>query len=117
MKKTLDEVIEQVESMAKLANDRIEAEPDYADRFGQEATEQRQLAEWLKELRERRAPIPMILFCPMCHTRHVDKGDFATRPHHTHACQSETCGFVWRPAKHTTIGVQHLPGFKDDDPV
>lgn len=32
-------------------------------------------------------PIPMILTCPVCCGRHVDKGAFATKPHHTHACQ------------------------------
>lgn len=57
-----------------------------------------------------RAPIPMILFCPACNVRHIDV-DFATKPHHTHACQS--CGVVWRPAIVNTVGVQFLPGFKD----
>jgi len=56
-------------------------------------------------------PVPMILFCPMCHERHVDAGEFATKPHHTHACQS--CGFVWRPAVVPTVGVQFLPGYRD----
>lgn len=74
-----------------------------------------QLVDWLKELRERRVPVPMILFCPLCYTRHIDKGDFATRPHHTHACQNDTCGFVWRPSINTTVGVQHLPGFKNEE--
>lgn len=41
-------------------------------------------------------PIPMILTCPSCGVRHVDEGEFATKPHHTHACQH--CGLVWRPA-------------------
>ncbi len=58
------------------------------------------------------APIPMLLWCPMCHVRHVDVGDFATKPHHTHACQR--CGVAWRPAIACTVGVQFLPGFKDD---
>lgn len=56
--------------------------------------------------------ISMILFCPSCHKRHIDIGEFATRLHHTHACQE--CGVVWRPAIVNTIGVQFLPGFKDD---
>lgn len=43
-----------------------------------------------------RAPIPMLLWCPECGERHMDIGEFATRPHHTHACQD--CGMVWRPA-------------------
>jgi rubredoxin len=57
------------------------------------------------------APVPMILTCPVCGERHIDKGDFETRPHHTHACQH--CGMVWRPALVATVGVQFLPGFKD----
>ncbi len=56
-------------------------------------------------------PIPMILNCPICHERHIDKGEFIIKSHHTHACQF--CGFVWRPAIVPTVGVQFLPGFKD----
>jgi len=56
-------------------------------------------------------PIPMLLTCPSCGARHIDAGEFATRPHHTHACQ--TCGMVWRPAIVPTVGVQFLPGFKN----
>lgn len=59
------------------------------------------------------APIPMLLWCPFCSGRHIDKGEFATKPHHTHACQ--TCGHVWRPAIVNTVGVKFLPGFKDED--
>jgi len=57
-------------------------------------------------------PIPMILHCPECGERHVDVGEFATKLHHTHACQ--VCGMVWRPAIGPTVGVQFLPGFKND---
>lgn len=60
---------------------------------------------------EAREPIPMLLWCPECGARHVDRGDFASKPHHTHACQG--CGHVWRPAIACTVGVQFLPGFKD----
>jgi predicted RNA-binding Zn-ribbon protein involved in translation (DUF1610 family) len=56
-------------------------------------------------------PIPMILTCPCCGERHIDEGEFATKPHHTHACQH--CGIVWRPALASTVGVQFLPGFKN----
>lgn len=56
-------------------------------------------------------PIPMILWCPMCHERHVDRGQFRSKPHHTHACQR--CGSCWRPAIVETMGVKFLPGFKD----
>lgn len=55
--------------------------------------------------------VPMILFCPLCHQRHVDEGEFSIKPHHTHACQH--CGMVWRPALIHTIGVAFLPGFKN----
>lgn len=58
-------------------------------------------------------PIPMLLHCPLCGERHIDRGDFATKVHHTHACQG--CGHVWRPAIVPTVGVQFLPGFKDED--
>jgi len=56
--------------------------------------------------------IPILLWCPECGTRHIDECEFATKPHHTHACQE--CGFVWRPAIVFTVGVQFLPGFKND---
>lgn len=57
-------------------------------------------------------PIPMILHCPSCGERHVDEGEWAHRSHHTHACQH--CGIVWRPAIEPTVGVQFLPGFKNN---
>jgi len=55
-------------------------------------------------------PIPMLLWCPLCHARHIDEGEFATKPHHSHSCQS--CGLTWRPAIVPTVGVWFLPGFK-----
>lgn len=58
-------------------------------------------------------PVPMLLWCPTCGDRHVDEGAFATKEHHTHACQN--CGMVWRPALVPTVGVRFLPGFKDGD--
>lgn len=57
-------------------------------------------------------PIPMRLRCPACGELHLDVGEFATKPHHTHACQE--CGEVWRPAVVCTVGVQFLPGLKND---
>lgn len=56
-------------------------------------------------------PIPMVLHCPECLTRHVDVGEFATKVHHTHSCQE--CGLTWRPAVVPMVGVQFLPGFKN----
>lgn len=58
-------------------------------------------------------PIPMLLHCPLCSARHVDEGEFATKAHHTHACQQ--CGHVWRPAIIDTVGVQFLPGYKNEN--
>ncbi len=58
------------------------------------------------------APIPMYLTCPKCSERHIDEGDFRTKPHHTHSCQH--CGLTWRPAIVHTVGVEFLPGFKND---
>lgn len=57
-------------------------------------------------------PVPMILTCPICLHRHIDEGEWATKPHHTHACQD--CGLPWRPAVVNTVGVQFLPGFKNE---
>jgi len=57
-------------------------------------------------------PVPMRLNCPECGALHIDEGEFATKPHHTHACQM--CGMVWRPAIVCTVGVQFLPGFKNN---
>lgn len=59
------------------------------------------------------APIPMLLTCPVCGERHLDEGEFAHKPHHTHACQH--CGMCWRPAIVPTVGVQFLPGFKNEE--
>jgi hypothetical protein len=67
-------------------------------------------------------PIPMRIPCPgtverdgmqvPCGVLHIDEGEFATKPHHTHACQS--CGMVWRPAIVPTVGVRFLPGYKSE---
>lgn len=70
------------------------------------------VARLLQENERLSAPIPMLLWCPGCGDRHLDVGEFATKVHHTHACQS--CGMVWRPAIVATVGVQWLPGFKND---
>lgn len=51
-------------------------------------------------------PIRMRIRCEMCGTLHIDEGEFATKPHHTHQC--EVCGLVWRPAVENTLGVKFL---------
>jgi len=76
---------------------------------------QSQVALLQERVRELEAPLSMLLHCPGCMARHVDEGEFATKPHHTHACQS--CGFTWRPALRATVGVQFLPGFKNEPPA
>lgn len=60
-------------------------------------------------------PIPMLLWCPGCGVRHLDEDEYATKPHHTHACQH--CGMCWRPAVVATVGVRFLPGFLNRNEV
>lgn len=52
------------------------------------------------------APVRMRLVCEDCGVLHIDEGEFATKPHHTHQC--ECCGLVWRPAIVNTVGVMFL---------
>jgi DNA-directed RNA polymerase subunit RPC12/RpoP len=42
----------------------------------------------------RHKPMRTLLVCPKCNYRHMDLGEWATRPHHTHECQE--CKFKWR---------------------
>lgn len=58
--------------------------------------------------------IPMRLVCEACGRLHIDEGEWATRPHHTHTCQYEDCGLTWRPAIVHTVGVRFLPGFRSE---
>ena len=62
--------------------------------------------------------IPMRITCPgelpdgtKCGRLHIDEGEWATKPHHTHSCQH--CGMTFRPAVPYTVGVAFLPGFKN----
>lgn len=64
--------------------------------------------------KEANAPIPLLLWCPECGARHIDEGEFATKVHTSHSCQS--CGMTWRPAIAPTVGVRFLPGFKNVEP-
>lgn len=48
-------------------------------------------------------PVPLLLACPLCHHRHVDEGEWATKPHRTHLCS--TCGHKWQPLDFATVGV------------
>lgn len=44
-------------------------------------------------------PLHGLLYCPRCHAQHVDEGEWAHRPHHTHLCAS--CGGRWRVEPYT----------------
>lgn len=61
-------------------------------------------------LRQPVAPIPMLLYCPLCNVQHVDepqpKKNWDNPPHRSHECQS--CGHVWRPADVPTVGVAEI---------
>lgn len=63
-----------------------------------------------RKLAEAREPVPMILFCPKCGTRHIDQPDPANgwdkHPHRSHLCAS--CGLIWRPADICTVGVEKI---------
>lgn len=74
----------------------------------------------LKLAQQALAPVAILIHCPICHTKHIDEGAFATKKHHTHACQGfvvddngkrRRCGHVWRPTLVPTVGVEALPGF------
>lgn len=54
--------------------------------------------------------IDMILHCPECHRRHIDRPDpskgWDNPPHRSHLC--EWCGTVWRPCDRPTNGVLRI---------
>lgn len=47
---------------------------------------------------------PLFLWCFRCYATHIDRGEWATRPHKTHKC--EECGHEWRPYEFPTVGVE-----------
>lgn len=49
---------------------------------------------------------PLVLFCPKCNGQHIDRDEWATKPHKTHLC--EFCGHLWRPKETHTVGVERL---------
>jgi hypothetical protein len=53
--------------------------------------------------------IPVVLHCPVCKKQHIDEGEWATRPHRTHACVDDAagkgCGVAFTPSGHRTVGV------------
>ena len=66
-------------------------------------------------------PIPMLLFCPKCHSQHIDSPKWerdphdveqglictwSNPPHKSHLCHA--CGNIWRPADVETTGVAFI---------
>ena len=72
------------------------------------------------DLKVNMTPIKMILHCPRCGTKHVDRPDPASGwdnpPHRSHLCGS--CQFVFRPADVETEGVEAIEtrGASDSPP-
>lgn len=60
----------------------------------------------MEKLPEQVVPVRMRLRCEMCGHLHIDKGEFALRPHKRHQC--EKCGLIWQPTLIATIGVKFL---------
>lgn len=56
-------------------------------------------------------PVDMLLWCPRCHTQHIDEPDertpeWSNPPHRSHLCHA--CGCIWRPADVPTNGVASI---------
>ena len=55
--------------------------------------------------------VPMILHCPKCGEKHVDRGIFGTtHVHRTHLCHA--CGETWKPFDYATVGVEDVAVYK-----
>jgi predicted RNA-binding Zn-ribbon protein involved in translation (DUF1610 family) len=100
--KDVAESIEQANRLNAALRDDLEGE-----RRGRQAA-LRDLSAAISKLAELQRPVRMRLECPACGELHIDEGAFATKPHHTHECQ--TCGQIWRPAIPETVGVRFLFG-------
>lgn len=60
-------------------------------------------------------PVPVVIYCPACQTKHIDEGEWATRPHKTHKCQN--CSLEWRPFPYATVGIVGAPASGDAAPL
>lgn len=108
------ETVEQLRSdISRLQGFREELQRANEELARQVDQQRGQILAYEREGLEAQKPVPMLLWCPECGQRHVDRGKAADDAHHTHACQA--CGHVWKPAKIRTIGVQFLPGYRDDE--
>lgn len=63
-----------------------------------------------RELLTEPNPIDMVLYCPRCHTQHIDQAEplnaWLNPPHRSHLCHH--CLAVWRPADVPTNGVASI---------
>lgn len=57
-------------------------------------------------------PVELELWCPRCAARHVDEGEWATRPHHVHRCAA--CALEWNPFEGTPGELVPTAGVPDD---
>ncbi len=61
---------------------------------------------------ESETPIKVVIHCPRCGVQHIDLPDpengWFNPPHRSHACQTEGCGTIWRPANIATEGVERI---------
>ncbi len=48
----------------------------------------------MTQIEEVEVPGPAVIYCPWCHERHLDEGEWKTRPHHKHLCLK--CGKLFR---------------------
>jgi hypothetical protein len=74
-----------------------------------------QLAEAVKE---RDAPVDMLLWCPNCGAQHIDAPDERTPdwtnpPHKSHLCHA--CAWIWRPSDRPTNGVATIKTHGEKD--
>jgi len=88
------------------------APADFSDRSmtSQVGSMRLQVIDLIRKLDEKRAadelPIRMLLECPNCFERHIDEGEWATRPHKIHECQA--CGHQFKVCDRPTVGVKFL---------
>jgi predicted RNA-binding Zn-ribbon protein involved in translation (DUF1610 family) len=73
------------------------------------AAAEAEVVERIRELeaenaRLRDAHVPTVLRCPECGDIHIDRDEWAARPHRTHQCQA--CKHEWRPYEVATVGVE-----------
>lgn len=56
------------------------------------------------------------LQCPLCGRWHIDGGEWATRPHHTHRCVHPACGHEWDVGRYS-FGIYADSVAVDDGPA